>query len=254
MAKASKDFPMNVKALLLTTSLMVAACCEAATLELSATTTSIQHFFSPGGGYENLLGEYYGGTMVPSTSAKFSDYERMRITLSAPAGFQFAADPSTEARSVALHVGLFYNNRSGPSTVLPTSVELIGYNGPLYGNTIEVRAFNGGQQFYVEGWLDWSGWGGPVPGFTFESLVIEADLSGMADRSSELVSYHPSFGSAIGILTYTPLDMKLDPGPMVRLEPIASIPEPDSSALIIAGIAVLAFASTWRPRRHAADI
>lgn len=97
-----------------------------------------------------------------------------------------------------MNVGLFYNYAysGGSYAILPTTVKFDGYSGSTYSNTVEARAFNGGQQFYAEGWISWSE---SKPKFSFSSLTIEADLSAMPGKASDLITYQPSFGSAIGI-------------------------------------------------------
>lgn len=212
-----------------------------ATLEITATTEEVQHFFNPGGGYENLLGRYYGGAAVPAVTGRFADYDRLRVTLSAPEGFMYQVTPSPETYHVAMHVGLFYNYSysGGRFDVLPTTVEFVDYIGPGYTSTIESRAFYGGTQFYSEGWISWSTTASATA-FQFSRLVIESDLSLLTDMSTQLITYIPSFGSAIGVLTYTPLSMTTDPGPMVRLVPVTNVPEPPSLLLSALGISLLA--------------
>ncbi len=225
--------------------LFLGASSSASTLEINATTASIQHFFSPGGGYENFLGSYYGGEPAPSVSGRFSNYDQITFTLSAPSGYKYSVIPAPQATSVAINVGLFYNYAysGGPSAVLPTTVEFKDYSGPSYSNSIQARSFYGGEQFYIEGWLSWSGYGGAVPGFDFSSIVITADLREMTGKTSALINYDPSFGSAVGMLTYTPPNLTVDPGPMVILEAINPVSEPNSMLLVLLGVSAIFIAA-----------
>lgn len=215
--------PINALALLALAAMPTMA--GAATLEINATTSSIQHFFSVGGGYENLLGSYYGGDPVPQVDGRLADFDRLRFTLSAPEGYKFVIEPAPAATYLAMHVGLYYNYAysGGPFAILPTAVSFEDSDGPLPTPMVDSRAFYGGEQFYLEGWVSWQG----LTTFSFTKFIIEVDLSSMPDRSTEFISYVPSWGSAVGILTYTPIDVTEDPGPMVRLAPL-SAPEPDA--------------------------
>ena len=234
---------MKIKNILASVSLLiVTAGAAAAPLEINATTTSIQHFFSSCCGYENLLGSYYGGDPVPAVAGRFVDYDKLQITLSAPVGFQYTTVPETGANPLSIIVNFFYNYAYSPGMpffVLPTTVKFTNYTGPAFNSSVETRVFDGGHQFYTEGWITW-----PTidhtNSFSFTSIVISADLSSVTDKSSDLINYVPSFGSSVGMLTNMPNGVTTDPGPMLRLESVSAVPEPSTMLLTLLGVVVIA--------------
>jgi hypothetical protein len=174
---------------------------------------------------------------VPSFSANFADYDSIRYSIAAPDGQQFSYNWLPVIDRASLHVGLFFSY-SGFTTwdVLPTTVSLRAPDGTVtrVGSSIETRAFDGGASFYIEGWLPFEN---TLPRFT--ELIIEADLTSLREPANRTVKFIPSFGSAVGLLTYSRGGIA-DPGPSLSLTQISTVPEPSHAMLFAVGFALLA--------------
>ncbi|MCU7374204.1 PEP-CTERM sorting domain-containing protein [Paucibacter sp. O1-1] len=221
---------------------LAAAGAHSSSLAIKAVVPSVGHSFRTveGGGYDNIIGEYYGGPPVPSFSANLANYDSISFSIAAPAGMQFSYTPLAQIDKATLQVGLFFSF-GGYTTwdVLPTTVSMRGADGALTPafSSIETRAYDGGASFYMEGWLPF----GNQP-LSFTELVIEADLSGMKARADSLSNFVPSFGSAVGLLTYSRGGID-DPGPSLSLTRVSAVPEPATALLALIGLAVLALRS-----------
>lgn len=230
----------------------IASTSMASTLEINLNIDRVQHNYNSNGGYEADFLVASNPEDYKTFTARFSDYDSIRIAYFAPSGYRFHVAAPPHVRDLNLHTSIFYDYSYGKINtwdVLPTTVTLGNLDGANYtASTVETRVFNGGEFFYIDGWTIF----GSSAERSFDRIVFESSLESM-DFKSDVERIYTTREISPAFLIYKGYGDTADHGPVVTL--VSVVPEPGSLVLFFTALlGVVAFRRRLVPSCAPLDI
>lgn len=210
-------------------------------LLLESTATTVGHEFSTAARstIDSIYGSFWDAVPAPTFTASLSAYDTLRITVSAPEGFDFTLASHTESEGGVLSFGSPLSIWHAPGWdggsrySLPTTVSFTGFSGPgWYSVTTGASVDTDGLALVLEGAVWWSG----APQIRFTSVTLEADLSSLSAYDFPSATFSPDLAVGIKYQNILPFGTSIDPGPAVSL---TAIPEPSTYAAVLGILACL---------------
>lgn len=161
------------------------------------------------------------------------------MTISAPEGHVFTVKSLPGSTGGVLSFGGTIFSAIGwtwspNSTSLPTTVSFTDFTGDAWHEIDQgVDASEDGLALSFSGAVRW--YYAP-PTFSFSSIILEADLSVLADKGFEEAVYNPDLSTGFYYQPIIDGETEIDPGAAVQIE-LAAIPEPSTYAILCGAVA-----------------